>query len=105
MLCPARQSSGTHADTPVDGHANGLVFSHFCTVSILQYMWQVDPELVEHFETGLTQVRTVPVKTSSVPLASLKVPPPRTEEFNSVEASLRLDALASAGFKMSRSKV
>uniref|UniRef100_A0A7S0RQE4 RNA-binding S4 domain-containing protein n=1 Tax=Chlamydomonas leiostraca TaxID=1034604 RepID=A0A7S0RQE4_9CHLO len=65
----------------------------------------VDPELAEHFETSLTQVRTVPVKTTVVPLANLKVPPPKVEEMNSVEASLRLDALASAGFRMSRSKM
>lgn len=30
---------------------------------------------------------------------------PRVEELSSVEASLRLDAVASAGFRMSRSKM
>jgi hypothetical protein len=37
-------------------------------------------------------------------LAELGVAPPRTEQLRSVEASLRLDAVASAGFRMSRAK-
>ncbi|KAL6757693.1 hypothetical protein V8C86DRAFT_2616727 [Haematococcus lacustris] len=65
----------------------------------------VDPEMVEHFEAALTQVRTVPVETSRIPLSQLSVPLPRTDELSSTEASLRVDALASAGFRMSRSKM
>lgn len=65
----------------------------------------VDPELIEHFQLTLTKVRSVPVKSSPIPLAELKVSPPRVEEIKSVEASMRLDAVASAGFKMSRSKM
>lgn len=45
----------------------------------------------------LVQVRTVPVETTVVTLDQLKVQPPKTEEVNSVEASMRLDAIASAG--------
>lgn len=65
----------------------------------------VAPTLVEHLEATLTQVRTVPVEARSVPLAELRVAAPRVEELQSTEASLRLDALASAGFRMSRSKL
>ncbi|MEW5304017.1 MAG: hypothetical protein WDW36_006655 [Sanguina aurantia] len=65
----------------------------------------VDPGLMEHFLTSLTQVRTVPVTVQQVPLSDLFVAAPRTQEVNSVEASLRLDAIASAGFKVSRSKM
>ncbi|PNW74951.1 hypothetical protein CHLRE_12g502950v5 [Chlamydomonas reinhardtii] len=65
----------------------------------------VDPDLVEHFETSLVQVRTVPVETRRIPLSELSVRPPRQEEFSSVEASMRLDAIASAGFRMSRTKI
>lgn len=43
------------------------------------------------------QVRTVPVTTSAVPLEDLRVPVPRVDELSSVEASLRVDAIASAG--------
>lgn len=57
----------------------------------------VDPELVEHFEVSLTKVRTVPIEVSRVPLSQLRVAPPRKQETNSIEASLRLDAVASAG--------
>ena len=40
-----------------------------------------------------------------VPLSALKVQPAKTESFQTVEASLRVDAVASAGFRMSRSKL
>jgi len=50
-------------------------------------------------------VRSVPVKVSSIPLNQLKVQPPRVKSITSVEASLRLDAVASAGFGISRSKM
>lgn len=43
------------------------------------------------------QVRTVPVEVRRIPLSELSVRPPRQEEVSSVEASLRLDAIASAG--------
>ncbi|GIL70408.1 hypothetical protein Vretifemale_1174 [Volvox reticuliferus] len=65
----------------------------------------VDPELVEHFEMSLVQVRTVPVEVHRIPLSELSVRPPRQEEISSVEASLRLDAIASAGFRVSRTKM
>jgi hypothetical protein len=51
------------------------------------------------------QVRTVPVQARGVPLSELRVRAPRVEELSSVEASLRLDAVASAGFRVSRSKM
>eukprot|EP00878_Enallax_costatus_P021451 GHUV01022704.1.p1 GENE.GHUV01022704.1~~GHUV01022704.1.p1 ORF type:complete len:260 (+),score=77.30 GHUV01022704.1:247-1026(+) len=65
----------------------------------------VEPGLVDHFEASLTKVRTVPVETRGVPLSQLRVAPPKREETNSIEASLRLDAVGSAGFRMSRSKM
>jgi RNA-binding protein YlmH len=43
------------------------------------------------------QVRTVPVTTRLVPLSELRVAAPRVDELTSIEASLRLDAIASAG--------
>ncbi|KAK9829375.1 hypothetical protein WJX72_005464 [[Myrmecia] bisecta] len=65
----------------------------------------VDPDLVEHLEMSLTQVRTVTVQTRALNLHKLHVPTPRSSTISSVEASLRLDAVASAGFRMSRSKM
>ena len=65
----------------------------------------VVPELVEFLETSLTQVRSVPVKTQRIELTELKIRPPKTKEMTTVEASMRLDAIASAGFGMSRSKM
>jgi photosystem II S4 domain protein len=65
----------------------------------------VVPELVEFLETSLVQVRSVPVKVRAIEWSELKVRPPQKKEMNTVEASLRLDAIASAGFGISRSKM
>lgn len=65
----------------------------------------VVPELVDFLTLNLVQVRSVPVKTQPIPLEDLRVQPPRIKELTTVEASLRLDAIASAGFAMSRSKM
>ncbi len=65
----------------------------------------VVPELVDFLQTSLVQVRSVPVKTQAIALSDLRVREPKTKEITTVEASMRLDALASAGFGMSRSKM
>jgi RNA-binding protein YlmH len=65
----------------------------------------VVPELAEFLEANLTQVRTVPVESQRIDLSELKVKEPKKKELTTVEASLRLDAIASAGFGMSRSKM
>ncbi len=65
----------------------------------------VAPELVEFLEMNLKQVRSVPVKIHRIDLSELKVREPKKKELTTVEASLRLDAIASAGFGMSRSKM
>lgn len=65
----------------------------------------VAPDLVEFLEMSLTQVRSVPVKTRQVDWNELRVRQPKRKDMTTVEASLRLDAVASAGFGMSRSKM
>jgi photosystem II S4 domain protein len=65
----------------------------------------VAPEMVEFLETQLTQVRSVPVKTERIELSELKIREPKKKEMTTVEASMRLDAIASAGFGVSRSKM
>lgn len=65
----------------------------------------VVPEVVEFLEMNLLQVRSVPVKTQRIDLSELKIREPKKKELTTVEASLRLDAIASAGFGMSRSKM
>jgi len=65
----------------------------------------VVPELVEFLEMNLQQVRSVPVKARQIELSELKIREPKKKELTTVEASLRLDAIASAGFGMSRSKM
>jgi photosystem II S4 domain protein len=63
------------------------------------------PELVDFLVVNLTQVRSVPVKTTAIDLSELKIREPKKKELTTVEASMRLDAIASAGFGMSRSKM
>lgn len=65
----------------------------------------VVPELVEFLAMNLKQVRSVPVKVQQIELSELKIKEPKKKELTTVEASLRLDAIASAGFGMSRSKM
>jgi len=50
-------------------------------------------------------VRSVPVKTQRIDLSELKIREPKKKEMTTVEASMRLDAIASAGFGVSRSKM
>jgi len=50
------------------------------------------------------QVRRVPVTTEQMGLPELSVKQPKTEQIRTFEASLRLDAIASAGFRISRGK-
>jgi photosystem II S4 domain protein len=65
----------------------------------------VVPEMVEFLEMSLTQVRSVTVKTRRIEWTELKLREPKKKEMTTVEASMRLDAVASAGFGMSRSKM
>lgn len=65
----------------------------------------VVPELADFLEMHLNQVRSVPVKTRRIDLSELKIREPKKKELTTVEASMRLDAVASAGFGMSRSKM
>ncbi|XTZ12896.1 MAG: photosystem II S4 domain protein [cyanobacterium endosymbiont of Rhopalodia inflata] len=65
----------------------------------------VVPEIAEFLEISLTQVRSVPVKTQLIALSELKIHSPKTKKMTTVEASMRLDAIASAGFGISRSKM
>ena len=65
----------------------------------------VVPELVDFLTTSLTQVRSVTVQTKPLEISELRVREPKKKEMTTVEASMRLDALASAGFGMSRSKM
>lgn len=65
----------------------------------------VVPELAEFLELHLKQVRSVPVKLKPIDITDLRVRDPQVKGLTTVEASLRLDAIASAGFGLSRSKM
>jgi photosystem II S4 domain protein len=66
----------------------------------------VTSPLAGRLDQGHAQVRSVAVDLVARPLAELQLPAPRaSRRFTSVEASLRLDALASAGFGLSRGRM
>lgn len=66
----------------------------------------VDAALAARVEGLDGVVRTVPVRFSARPIAELQLPAPRLpKRLQSVEASLRLDAVGSAGFGLSRSRM
>lgn len=65
----------------------------------------VDPEMSEYLVQSLTSVRSVKVNIRPIPLEELALRPPQRKQVSSVEASLRLDSVASAGMGMSRSKM
>lgn len=66
----------------------------------------VSAALARRLDGGEAQVRTVPVRIEARPIAELQLPAARTpRRLSSVEASRRLDAVASAGFGLSRSRM
>ncbi|CAI5486466.1 unnamed protein product, partial [Closterium sp. Naga37s-1] len=64
----------------------------------------IAPDLQEFLLSALTAVHRVPVTVHPIALSDLSVSPPRIDTLRTVEASLRLDAVASAAFRLSRSK-
>lgn len=65
----------------------------------------VDPVMAEHLCQSLTSVRSVTVKVRRISMEELSVRPVKLKDVSTVEASLRLDSVASAGMGMSRSKM
>jgi len=61
---------------------------------------------IEHIDEKIFYLRDVKVKINLVDIDELQIPYGRTKRLvNTVEASTRLDAIASAGFRISRTKI
>ena len=61
---------------------------------------------IEHLDEKISYLRDVKVKINLVGIDELQIPSGRTKKLvNTVEASTRLDAIASAGFRVSRTKI
>ena len=61
---------------------------------------------IEHLDEKIFYLRDVKVKINLVGIDELQIPSGRSKKLvNSVEASTRLDAIASAGFRISRTKI
>ncbi len=66
----------------------------------------ISEELAAWLDGCLAQVGSVEVRFHVLPLAELRFPPQRVpRDLHSVEASLRLDAVGSAGFGVSRTRM
>ena len=66
----------------------------------------VDDLDIEHIDEKIFYLRDVKVKINLVGIEELQIPCGRTKKLvNTVEASTRLDAIASAGFRISRTKI
>ena len=60
----------------------------------------------KHLDEKIFYLRDVKVKINVVDIDELQIPAGRTKKIvNTVEASTRLDAIASAGFRVSRTKI
>ena len=61
---------------------------------------------IEHLDEKIFYLRDVKVKVNVVGIDELQIPSGRSKKLvNTVEASTRLDAIASAGFRVSRTKI
>ncbi len=61
---------------------------------------------IEHLDEKIFYLRDVKVKINVVGIDELQIPSGRSKKLvNTVEASTRLDAIASAGFRLSRTKI
>lgn len=65
----------------------------------------VHEDIAPFLQTAVTSVRSVKVVIEIAPTSELNIPPKRVKEVQSVESSMRLDAVVSAGFNLSRSKL
>jgi RNA-binding protein YlmH len=66
----------------------------------------VTPELAGRLDGGTALVRSVEVQLEATPLERLQPPArPQPRRFSTVEASLRLDAVGSAGFGIPRNRM
>lgn len=63
------------------------------------------PEMAVYLATALVQVRSIKVTAQVAPLSALRTPAVMSDTIRTTEASLRLDAVASAGFRVSRAKM
>ena len=66
----------------------------------------IDNSDIKHLDEKIFYLRDVKVKVNIVGIDDLQIPSVRSKKLvNTVEASTRLDAIASAGFRVSRTKI
>ena len=66
----------------------------------------IDNSDIKHLDEKIFYLRDVKVKINLVSIEELQIPSGRSKKLiNTVEASTRIDAIASAGFRISRTKI
>ncbi|RXI03421.1 hypothetical protein DVH24_004073 [Malus domestica] len=66
---------------------------------VLQFLVSKEKHFSQVKIVRILLVCNVPVSFTRIPLIALDHEPPRTKSFKTIEASVRVDAIASAGFK------
>lgn len=65
----------------------------------------INGEVSSFLQTSVTSVKNVKVVAEVTSVDNLEIPEKRVKEVQSTESSMRMDAVVSAGFKVSRSKL
>lgn len=64
----------------------------------------VDTPLVQYLKQNFQKIAMVPIEVEEIPLSAIKPREEKVKEIKTTVASLRLDAIASSGFGISRTK-
>lgn len=65
----------------------------------------VREDIANFLQGAVTSVRNVTVRVERCQLEEIEIPPKRVKQLQTVESSMRLDAVVSAGFNISRTKL
>lgn len=65
----------------------------------------VNSDVADFLQLNVSSVRNVKVRTERLRLQDIEIPPKQVKRMQSVESSMRMDAIVSAGFNISRSKL
>lgn len=65
----------------------------------------VNNDVADFLQMNVSTVRNVSVKMEKISLQDIEIPPKQLKKMQTVESSMRMDAIVSAGFNISRSKL
>ena len=90
----------------IENGVNQIKVGDIWTIGVRGAQGIIDNLDIEHLDEKIFYLRDVKVKINVVGIDELQIPSGRSKKLvNTVEASTRLDAIASAGFRVSRTKI